>query len=186
MADAFSEQYAKFDTLYDSDDDKEKAEKEAKRNKVADQRRKVAEGRAAAAAKAAGCDTSSGTTPVIPVPGAPAAGPRTMMNSMDNIDMENMTEKQRAEFLDNYAKIFNRNRPKNTQYKFPETFEEQRAKCEEADELRQRGNALYKAGELTEAAKLYEQAVPPHAASLARLPTCPPASRAAWGQELEA
>ena len=54
--------------------------------------------------------------------------------------------------------MFSRNRPTKKDYKFPDTFEEQKARTDEADALRQRGNALFKKGELTEAAKLYEQA----------------------------
>lgn len=42
-------------------------------------------------------------------------------------------------------------------YKFPETIEEHAAVCEVAEELRQRGNAHYKKGEIVDAAKLYEQ-----------------------------
>ena len=48
---------------------------------------------------------------------------------------------------------------KSAAYKFPETLDEQKAKVDEADALRRRGNELYKRGELMEAAKLYEQAV---------------------------
>ena len=54
--------------------------------------------------------------------------------------------------------MFNKNRLKKT-FKFPETIEEQKAICVEADALRTRGNARFKVGELFEAAKLYEQAV---------------------------
>ena len=95
-----------------------------------------------------------------PSPGTPGAGPMTMMESGASLDPSEMTEAQRNQFVDQYAKMMNRNRGANkAAYKFPDTIEEQREICKVADELRTRGNALYKKGELTEAAKLYEQAV---------------------------
>ena len=67
-----------------------------------------------------------------------------------------MTEQQ---FADQYAKMFKNGRQGKQPYKFPETLEEQKAKCDEAEELKRRGNEYYKQGELVEAAKMYEQAV---------------------------
>ena len=43
-----------------------------------------------------------------------------------------MTEEQRQAFADQYQQMFSRNRPKKDAYKFPETFEEQKAKAERA------------------------------------------------------
>ena len=45
-------------------------------------------------------------------------------------------------------------------YKFPDTIEEQLVICKAANKLREAGNKLYQKGELTEAAKLYEQVWP--------------------------
>eukprot|EP00965_Chrysotila_dentata_P198459 6178796-Pleurochrysis_carterae.AAC.3 len=46
------------------------------------------------------------------------------------------------------------------EFKFPKTIEEHEAKCREAESLKKRGNEFYQKGELVEAAKLYEQALP--------------------------
>jgi tetratricopeptide (TPR) repeat protein len=78
---------------------------------------------------------------------------------LSSMNPENMTSEQREQFAETYAKVMNRNRAPKEAYKFPETLEEQRPICESANTLRLRGNELYKAGEITEAAKLYEQAV---------------------------
>ena len=72
---------------------------------------------------------------------------------------DDMTDEQRDAMVEQYAKVMNKNRAPKEAYKFPDTLEEQAAKCAEAESLRQRGNALYREGELFEAAKLYEQAV---------------------------
>ena len=46
-----------------------------------------------------------------------------------------------------------------SQPSFPETLEEHALKCNEAQELKIRGNKFYEKGDILEAAKLYEQAV---------------------------
>lgn len=66
---------------------------------------------------------------------------------------------QHTAYLEQYARTLSRSRSKKQDYQFPDTIEEQTAICEAADVLRIRGNALFKAGDVTEAAKLYEQAV---------------------------
>ena len=56
-----------------------------------------------------------------------------------------MTEEQ---FAAQYAKMFKQPATQQKEpYKFPETMEEQRAKCDEANELKRRGNELYQKGE---------------------------------------
>ena len=141
---SLSSKYARFDALYDSDDEKQQKEKDANAKKAELQRAKADEARKQ-------MSTANGKSG--------PAGPKTMMNSMDSLDMNNMTPKQRDELLETYANVFNKNRPSKAKYKFPETIEEQRAKCEEADALRVKGNHLFKSGQILEAAKLYEQAV---------------------------
>ena len=112
--------YAKWDDLYDSDEERQK-----------DKRAEEAE-RKAALRKAQ----------LNPKPAQIPGG---------------MTEEQ---FAAQYAKMFKQPSVEPKQpYKFPETMEEQRAKCDEAEELKRRGNELFQRGELVEAAKLYEQAV---------------------------
>ena len=83
----------------------------------------------------------------------------TMMEAGNQLDPAQMTDAQRSQFTEQYMQMFSRNRPKKQDYKFPDTWEEQKERVDEADALRLRGNALFKKGELMEAAKLYEQAV---------------------------
>lgn len=87
----------------------------------------------------------------------PRANASPATSSMPNPDT--MTDAQRANYLEQYAKMFSRNRPKKQDYHFPDTIDEQKVICDAADALRLRGNALFKEGQLAEAAKLYEQAV---------------------------
>jgi tetratricopeptide (TPR) repeat protein len=171
---SLSSQYSKFDDLYDSDEDREKEAKAARR-KANEKRRLEAslarafpeETREQISARAeremgeGGVPPSGGGGMRSGAPRTPSgrpAGPTPMMGAAKDLDPSKMTKKQQEQFVDSYAKIFNQNRPK-TPYKFPETLDEQRAKCDEADALRLRGNTLFKAGDVLEAAKLYEQAV---------------------------
>ena len=209
--------YAKFDALYDSDDEKAKKQSEqAERARTYAERRQKAAAAAAAAGPAtlaasplpaedkvtvtvpdgiqggdafmheyegtqlsvvcpAGCRAGdvisltvrSGAVAAVALPlpdqlaqplqpGEPAMGPKPMLSSISDLDIDQMTDKQRQAVVDSYSKM---GRPQKAVYKFPETIEEQRVICEAADALRQRGNELFKAGETIEAAKLYEQAV---------------------------
>ena len=209
--------YAKFDALYDSDDEKAKKQSEqAERARTYAERRQKAAAAAAAAEPAtlaaspspaedkvtvtvpdgiqggdafmheyegtqlsvvcpAGCRAGdvisltvrSGAVAAVALPlpdqlaqplqpGEPAMGPKPMLSSISDLDIDQMTDKQRQAVVDSYSKM---GRPQKAVYKFPETIEEQRVICEAADALRQRGNELFKAGETIEAAKLYEQAV---------------------------
>ena len=155
--------YAKFDDVYDSDEDREKEREQKTREARAREyaaRQEKARAANPAAAAAAAAPSAAATASVMHEMTAkqPAVGPKPMMSSMPDLDMSKMTKEQRDGFLDTYAKVFNKNRPKKADYKFPDTIEEQRVICEAADELRQRGNALFKNGETVEAAKLYEQA----------------------------
>ena len=117
-------------TDYSKWDDLYDSDEERKKEKLADERKKKA---AHAAAM-----QSRGKTPVS-TPAMPAG----------------MTEQ---DFAEQYQKMFNGGKQRQP-YKFPETMEEQRAKCDEAADLKRRGNEFYQKGELVEAAKLYEQAV---------------------------
>ena len=209
--------YAKFDALYDSDDEKAKKQSEqAERARTYAERRQKAAAAAAAAGPAtlaaspspaedkvtvtvpdgiqggdafmheyegsqlsvvcpAGCRAGdvisltvrSGAVAAVALPlpdqlaqplqpGEPVMGPKPMLSSISDLDIDQMTDKQRQAVVDSYSKM---GRPQKAVYKFPETIEEQRVICEAADALRQRGNELFKAGETIEAAKLYEQAV---------------------------
>ena len=209
--------YAKFDALYDSDDEKAKKQSEqAERARTYAERRQKAAAAAAAAGPAtlaaspspaedkvtvtvpdgiqggdafmheyegsqlsvvcpAGCRAGdvisltvrSGAVAAVALPlpdqlaqplqpGEPVMGPKPMLSSISDLDIDQMTDKQRQAVVDSYSKM---GRPQKAVYKFPETIEEQRVICEAADALRQRGNELFKAGETVEAAKLYEQAV---------------------------
>ena len=160
---SLQQSYSKWDAVNYDTDEEEKAARDAeaaKRKKRSDEaREKVARERAAAMAAA--------QPPPKAVTAAAAAaaraarnesGPPTMMEAQNDLDPEQMTSAQKAEFADQYAEMFNRYRPKKQGYKFPDTFEEQKERVDAADALRQRGNAHFKQGELTEAAKLYEQA----------------------------
>lgn len=160
--DQLAHSYSKWDSVdYDTDED-EKAARQAekdKRKKHSDEaREKAAVERAQMMAKSG---VAAPEPPKLPMPtrapGAP--GPPTMMEAGSALDPEKMTADQRQEFTEQYSKIFNRNLPKKRDYKFPDTFEEQKERVDEADALRLRGNAYFKKGELMEAAKLYEQAV---------------------------
>ena len=158
---SLSDKYAKFDAIdYDAEDEEEKqakAAEEAKRKKASNEAREKA---AEARAKAAGLNGGSPLgVPPAPTKAAGAAGPNTMMEAGSALQPDDMTEEQRQAFANQYQQMFSRNRPKKDAYKFPETFEEQKAKADEADVLRLQGNQLFKKGALTEAAKLYEQSV---------------------------
>ncbi|KAL1521540.1 hypothetical protein AB1Y20_021199 [Prymnesium parvum] len=125
--------YSKWDALYDSDEERKKEEEEKKK----------ANASLARAGRARGV-----ADPLRP--GGGAAGiPALPGGGNAAISKEQM--------LEQYSKALNK-RPK-MEYKFPDTIEEQTVICEAADELRKRGNAHYRKGELVEAAKLYEQAV---------------------------
>ena len=166
-----STNYSKWDTLYDSDEDR-KAEEAAQRKERANNARMAsAEARAKAIAAAQGgmpggiggalgCSPSALSTSA-PSPssaggaGAMSSSAMAQAGGLGSLDPNNMSKEQ---FLEQYQKAFSYRKPK-TPYKFPDTIEEQTVICNAANELRERGNALYKKGELVEAAKLYEQAV---------------------------
>ena len=99
--------YAKWDDLYDSDEERQKEKRAEEAKRKADLRK----------------------AKLNPQPQIPCG----------------MTKEQ---FAAQYAKMFKQ--PATNQkepYKFPETMEEQRAKCDEANELKRRGNELYQKGE---------------------------------------
>lgn len=159
---SLASQYSKFDALYDSDEERERDEAAKRKQKAQAQRqqmqaRRMAAAQAASGGSAAEGEASSSTAAAT----SDAAGPAPMMAAANELDVSKMTDSQREAFLENYAQIFNKNRAAKAaaKYKFPDTLEEQRVICEAADELRVRGNALYKEGSIVEAAKLYEQAV---------------------------
>jgi len=118
-------------TDYSKWDDLYDSDEERKKGKLAEERKKKA---AHAAAMQSRSKAPAASTPAMP------AG---------------MTEQ---DFAEQYQKMFNGGKQRQP-YKFPETMEEQRAKCNEAADLKRRGNEFYQKGELVEAAKLYEQAV---------------------------
>ena len=93
----------------------------------------------------------------------PLGGPTSAAvatNPAAQLDPNQLSEAQKNAFAEQYSKMMSKNTAsKLATYKFPETLEEQRVICDEADALRRRGNSHYQAGELMEAAKLYEQAV---------------------------
>ena len=142
--------YARFDQLEDSDDELDANRATARR------RHKQKHGHEQLAAPKKAMLQSAGVLPMS-VPQV-AAGPKSMMKSLPDLNLSDMTEQQRSEFIDNYSNIFNKNRARAS-YRFPETLDEQQAICNEADRLRTQGNALFRSGEIMEAAKLYEQAV---------------------------
>ena len=99
--------YAKWDDLYDSDEERQKEKRAEEAKRKADLRK-------------------AKLNPQPQIPGG-------------------MTKEQ---FAAQYAKMFKQ--PATNQkepYQFPETMEEQRAKCDEANELKRRGNELYQKGE---------------------------------------
>jgi tetratricopeptide (TPR) repeat protein len=155
---SLASQYSKFDNVYDSDEERERDEA-AKRKRGAHAQRQQMRERQRAAANGGGAADGGAAAAAAATSGA--AGPTPMMDAPNDLDVSKMTDAQREAFLENYAKMFNKNRSSKTRanYKFPDTLEEQRVICEAADELRVRGNALYKQGSTVEAAKLYEQAV---------------------------
>ena len=114
-------------TDYSKWDDLYDSDEERKKEKLADERKKKA---AQAAAMQQSRSKAPASTPAMP------AG---------------MTEQ---DFAEQYKNMFNGGKQRQP-YKFPETMEEQRAKCNEAADLKRRGNDFYQKGELVEAAKLH-------------------------------
>ena len=101
--------YAKWDDLYDSDEERQKDKRAEEAKRKADLR-------------------------------------KAQLNPKPQQIPGGMTEEQ---FAAQYAKMFKQPATQQKEpYKFPETMEEQRAKCDEANELKQRGNDLYQKGEV--------------------------------------
>jgi tetratricopeptide (TPR) repeat protein len=167
MSGSLRTDYAKFQQVADDEEREERALKDAEaasRKELADQRRaeyeasraaRMNQGGSSSGSSGNGSGSSSSGGPAIRVP---TKKPPAASGGFDPKTLESMTDEERGKLLEQYSSMFNRNRPKQ-KYHFPDTIEEQRVICEAAAELRQRGNALYKKGELMEAAKLYEQAV---------------------------
>ena len=100
--------YAKWDDLYDSDEERQKDKRAEEAKRKADLR-------------------------------------KAQLNPKPQQIPGGMTEEQ---FAAQYAKMFKQPATQQKEpYKFPETMEEQRAKCDEANELKRRGNELYQKGE---------------------------------------
>ena len=147
---SFDEQYGKFEKIdYDKEHEEERAAIEAEKARAkarSDQAREEYQMQRAAAMAAA-----SGPPELPPVTlQGNQAGPATMMESGSTLDPNKMTDKQREVYLEQYSKMFNRNRPKKQDYHFPDTIEEQTVICDAANELRLKGNDFFKAGNLTE------------------------------------
>ena len=147
---SFAEQYGKFEKIdYEKEHEEEKAAIEAekaKRKAASDKAREEYQMHRAAAMAAA-----SGPPELSPITLQPnQAGPATMMESGSTLDPMKMTEKQRDVYLEQYSKMFNRNRPKKQDYHFPDSIEEQTVICEAANTLRLKGNEFFKSGNLTE------------------------------------
>ena len=133
---------------------KKKADTERHRNEYLEQREKAMADAMAKQQPPTGSSTAPATTPT-PKPahrapvGRQFSGPATLMQSGSQLDPEKMTDAQRAQWVEQYSKLFNKNRPQQQQkYSFPDTIEEQTVICDAADDLRVRGNELYKKGEL--------------------------------------
>ena len=166
-------QYSKWEAVsYDSDEEDKGKDKAARKKRSDDARAAVAAHQAAERLHSSLPPTEGASAPVdqqaldaayaagkAANTNRVAAGPRTMMQSGASLSPNDMTDDQRAQFAQKYAEMIGRTRPSKKEYKFPETWDEQVERTGEADELRQKGNALFKKGQLTEAAKLYEQAV---------------------------
>ena len=149
--------YKKWDTLYDSDEEKKAAAAAESKRKSAERRREALGASAAAQPQAGSGTRLPGMVPPQGCSGMSqtAASPALRTGAASSKGPAAMTQ---DDFARAYQQAMSSRKPR-PQYKFPDTLEEQTAICDAANELRLAGNRLYKAGELTEAAKLYEQAV---------------------------